>query len=99
MLIDWFTVVAQIVNFLVLVGLMKYFLYERLIRAIDEREKGIAGRLAEAERKNQDAEHRMEEVRTKTLEQESHQNEVFAQAQRDADQQRLQMIHTARETR
>ena len=47
MLIDWFTVVAQIVNFLVLVALMKHFLYGRLLRAIDEREAGIAARLAE----------------------------------------------------
>ena len=32
MLIDWFTVVAQIVNFLVLVALLKHFLYGRLVR-------------------------------------------------------------------
>ena len=31
-LIDWFTVVAQIVNFLVLVALMKRFLYGPLVR-------------------------------------------------------------------
>ena len=49
MLIDWFTVVAQIVNFLVLVLLMKYFLYGRLIRTIDERQKRIVARFAEAE--------------------------------------------------
>ena len=43
MLIDWFTVVAQIVNFLVLVALLKHFLWGRLVAAIDDREKRIAG--------------------------------------------------------
>ena len=51
MLIDWFTVVAQIVNFLILVALLKHFLYGPLVRAIDAREERIAARLAEAERK------------------------------------------------
>ena len=37
MLIDWFTVGAQIVNFLVLVGLLKYFLYEPILKAMDKR--------------------------------------------------------------
>ncbi len=31
MLIDWFTVVAQIINFLVLVALLKHFLWGRLV--------------------------------------------------------------------
>ena len=47
MLIDWFTVVAEIVNFLILVALLKRFLWGRLVQAIDEREKRISGRLAE----------------------------------------------------
>ena len=39
MLVDWFTVVAQVVNFLILVWLLKRFLYKPILRAIDEREK------------------------------------------------------------
>ena len=45
MLIDWFTVAAQIVNFLILVYLLKRFLYGPLIRAMDAREKRIADEL------------------------------------------------------
>jgi F-type H+-transporting ATPase subunit b len=37
--IDWFTLVAQIANFLILVALLKHFLYNRIIKAMDEREK------------------------------------------------------------
>ena len=42
MLIDWFTVVAQVVNFLILVWLLKRFLYKPILDAIDAREKRIA---------------------------------------------------------
>ena len=42
MLINWFTVVAQAINFLILVWLLKRFLYKPILHAIDEREKGIA---------------------------------------------------------
>ncbi len=49
MLINWFTVLAQIVNFLILVYLLKRFLYGPIIRAMQEREKKIARRLQDAE--------------------------------------------------
>ena len=55
MLIDWFTVVAQILNFLVLVWLLKRFLYKPVLDAIDAREKGIATKLADAEAKEAEA--------------------------------------------
>ena len=48
MLIDWFTVAAQLLNFLVLVWLMKRFLYKPILAAIAAREKLIAGELADA---------------------------------------------------
>jgi len=48
MLIDWFTVVAQVVNFLILVWLLKRFLYRPILNAIDAREKRIATKLADA---------------------------------------------------
>jgi F-type H+-transporting ATPase subunit b len=47
--LDWFTLIAQIVNFLVLVWLLKHLFYGRVIRAMNEREARIAGRLEEAE--------------------------------------------------
>ena len=50
MLIDWFTVGAQVVNFAVLVWLMKRFLYAPVQAAIAAREKRIADELAGADR-------------------------------------------------
>lgn len=48
MLIDWFTVGAQALNFLLLVWLMKRFLYQPILNAIDARETLIAKKLADA---------------------------------------------------
>lgn len=48
MSIDWITVAAQIVNFLVLVWLLKRFLYRPILDGIDAREKEIAQRMGEA---------------------------------------------------
>lgn len=56
MLIDWFTVGFQIVNFLILIVLLKRFLYGPIIRAMDEREKKIATRLSEAADAKKEAE-------------------------------------------
>ena len=37
--INWFTVIAQVINFLILVWLLKRFLYKPVLNAIAEREK------------------------------------------------------------
>ncbi|MDB2415341.1 hypothetical protein N9W34_06175 [Rickettsiales bacterium] len=46
--IDWFTVIAQVLNFLVLMWLLKRFLYQPILNAIAAREKHIAEQLAGA---------------------------------------------------
>lgn len=48
MSIDWITVAAQIVNFLVLVWLLKRFLYRPILDGIDAREAAITARMAQA---------------------------------------------------
>ena len=55
MLIDWFTVGAQALNFLVLVWVLKHFLYKPILDAIAAREKGIAAKLADADAKTKEA--------------------------------------------
>ena len=71
MLINWFTVVAQAINFLILVWLLKRFLYKPILHAIDEREKGIAAQLAEAEAKKAEAQKERDDFQ--------HKNETFDQ--------------------
>ena len=48
MQIDWLTVAAQIVNFLILVWLLQRYLYRPIVKAMDDREQRIAARLREA---------------------------------------------------
>ena len=47
--IDWFVLFCQIFNFLLLMYLLKRFLYGRIIKAMDDREAKIAARFAEAD--------------------------------------------------
>lgn len=56
MLIDWFTVVAQIINFLVLAWLLKKFLYKPILKMIADRQNEIARQINEAEMKKREAE-------------------------------------------
>jgi F-type H+-transporting ATPase subunit b len=55
MLIDWFTVGAQALNFIILVWLLKRFLYKPILNAVEAREKLIAGKLADADAKEANA--------------------------------------------
>jgi len=55
MLIDWFTVGAQALNFIILVWLLKRFLYKPILNAVAARETLIAAKLADAEAKETEA--------------------------------------------
>ena len=54
--IDWFTVTAQIINFLILVWLLKRFLYQPILDGIDAREHKISCVLSSAETNKKSAE-------------------------------------------
>ena len=56
MLIDGFTVVAQIINFLILLFLLRRFLYGPIIKIMEERQAKIAAQLAEAKQLKETAE-------------------------------------------
>lgn len=55
MLIDWFTVGAQALNFVVLVWLLKRFLYRPILAAIDAREQCLVDELTDADAKRDEA--------------------------------------------
>ena len=68
MLIDWFTFCAQLINFLILVWLLKRFLYKPILNAIDAREKRIAAELADADAKKSEAQKERDEFQQKNEE-------------------------------
>jgi F-type H+-transporting ATPase subunit b len=96
-LIDWFTVAAQIINFLILVGLLKYFLYGRVIRAMDQREERIAARLSEAQQREQEADDERRHYQAQQAELARQQDDILAQARQAADSERRKLLDEARE--
>lgn len=95
--INWFTFVAQIVNFLVLVAILQRFLYRPVIRAMDHREQMIEDRLAAAEQKQQSAQQLMADCQ--------HQRQVLIEQREmlqqqirvEVEQQRQALLQTARQ--
>ena len=84
MLIDWFTVVAQLINFLVLVWLLKRFLYKPILDAIDAREQRVAAELADADEKRKEADSEREKFRQKNAEFDRQRAALMSQASGEA---------------
>jgi F-type H+-transporting ATPase subunit b len=84
MLINWFTVGAQIVNFVVLVWLLKRFLYKPILNAIEVREKRIAAELADADAKEADAIKERDDFQKKSKAFDEQRQVLLSKAQADA---------------
>lgn len=97
MLIDWFTVIAQIFNFLILVALLKRFLYGPIIKAMDEREARIAARLEEARRHIESAEQEAQTYREKIRDLDSHRSEMLEAAGQEAEARKSHLLREVRE--
>jgi F-type H+-transporting ATPase subunit b len=97
MLIDWFTVAAQIINFLILILLLRHFLYRPVIRAMAEREAKIAAQLDEASALKQQAVEEAESYRQQRKELDHRRDAFLSQAREDADVWRKDSIRKARE--
>ena len=92
MLIDWFTVVAQLLNFALLVFLLKHFLYKPVLQAIDARETLVAQRLAAAETKRLEAEAGAAAFQQRNAEFDGHREALFQQAAQDAAAEKQKLI-------
>ena len=97
MLINWFTVAAQIVNFLILVALLKHFLYGPIVAAMTAREGRIAAQLTEAQQKRQAAEQEEASLRQKIREIEEQRQEMLTEAGRQAEAHKQELFSQARQ--
>jgi F-type H+-transporting ATPase subunit b len=97
MLFDWFTVGAQALNFLVLVWLMKRFLYKPVLDAIDAREKRIASALADAAAKQAAAKKEREEFQQKNTAFDSQCSDLLGKAKNEAATERQRLLDEARQ--
>ena len=96
MLIDWFTVGAQVLNFLILVWLMKRFLYKPILNAIDAREKRIAKELADADATTAEARKEREEFQQKNDQFDQQRAALLSKAKDEAKTERQRLLDEAR---
>jgi F-type H+-transporting ATPase subunit b len=96
MLIDWFTVGAQALNFLILVWLLKRFLYKPILNAIDAREKRIAKELADADAKKAEAQREHDEFQHKNDEFDQERAALLSKATDEANAERRRLLDEAR---
>jgi F-type H+-transporting ATPase subunit b len=96
MQINWFTVIAQVINFLILVWLLKRYLYKPILDAIDEREKKIVAQIADADAKKAEALKEQDEFKQKNVQFDQEKKSMMDKAVADTNAERTKLLETAR---
>lgn len=95
--VDWFVFFCQIVNLLILVYLLKRFLYGRILKAMDNREAKIAAIFADAEKSREDAQQAAQKHDQRLQELEDRYQGMLNKAREDAETHRRELMEKARE--
>lgn len=85
MQIDWFTVAAQIVNFFILVLLLRKFLYGPVVNAMNQREEKFKNREQQARQKKIDAEKKQHEYENRHRELEEGREFALSSARKEIE--------------
>lgn len=96
MLIDWFTVVAQLINFVILLVALKVLLFDRIVQAMEERRDRIEARRREADESRTEADEEAERLRRQRREIENEKSEILNEARREAEKRREELLDEAR---
>src|SRR5450755_159019 len=96
MLIDWYTVAAQALNFLILVWLLKRYLYQPVLDAIRAREQRIAMQLADVASKEAAATKEREQFERKNAEFDSQRTAMLVTASAEAKAEGQRLLELAR---
>lgn len=97
MQIDYFTTAAQVVNFALLVVILKHFLYGPVLKLMEERDMTIISRQKAAEDAKREAEAEAESYRQKREEMSAEHEELLVKAKEDANELRANMMKKARD--
>lgn len=97
MLIDWFTVIAQATNFLILVWLLRRFLFKPVLAAIDAREQTVAAELGAAAAKEKQAQAEREDYQHRNERLELQREALLRKATEEAQAERQRLIDAARQ--
>ncbi|SCP96146.1 F0F1 ATP synthase subunit B [Anaerobium acetethylicum] len=82
--INWFEIVAQIFNFIILLLLLQKFFYKPVLNAMEKRQERIAKALNEADQKMADADSIRTEYEEKIAAIKNTEREILEQAKKDA---------------
>jgi len=96
MQINWFTVIAQVLNFLLLIWLLKRFLYKPILKAIDEREGKIATQIKDAEAKDALAKKEQAEFSKKNETFDKQRKDLMEKAIAETNEERQKLLEAAR---
>lgn len=97
MLINWFTVFAQVFNFLILVALLRWFLYQPILQVMQKRQTLIAERWQEAERLQAEAQQTLATYQHQQQALHQQQATWLAEARLAADQERQRLLAQVRQ--
>ncbi len=90
-----FTFIAQIVNFLLIVFILRALLFKKIVAAIDGRQEEIAGRFEQAEQDKQEAKKRRSELEEKHADFREKRKELIENAKQEADKKRKELVTDA----
>lgn len=97
MQIDWFTFIAQILNFLILVALLKRFLYAPIMQAMNQREYKIAASLQAADAKAATAQQEIEHYHQLQQDWQQEQETLRSQVKVEVETLKQTLLQQARE--
>lgn len=97
MQIDWFTLVAQLINFVVLLALLRLVLYDRVLNVMRQRETEVSERLESIEQKEQEAREHEEAALRERDELERNREALIRSVREEVDTHRTQMMRELRE--
>ena len=96
MQIDWFTFFAQVFNFLILIWLLKKFLFGPVMNVMKKREEKVESRLEEAKSRLEEAEKKADVYQSRVDEFEDQKDELMKEARRKAEAHKKELIEDAR---
>ncbi|ACS80288.1 ATPase [Maridesulfovibrio salexigens] len=96
MLLDWFTIFAQVLNFFVLIALLRLFLYKPIVGAMQERKEHVAQETLALREARAESQSLNMELRRKREDLDNREAEVMAEIHAEAERLREQAMDSAR---
>jgi len=95
--LDWFTILAQVVNFFVLVAILRSLLYRPILKVMEQRESDIAERTEAAEKARTESMRLAEAYAARNRDLENSARDLIEDAEARAESKHKEMLAAARD--